>query len=129
MKEKIEKLISERDSFWNTYEDSWSDEKLDYTIPCPKEIDEIAIEIRSLIDEHFDELPVDFIVETITKLGDAPQIVYDDNGHFAVSSSGLAPVPSTESGRFESTENFITFVEPEQWYDTIREALNHYLKS
>jgi len=129
MKEKIEKLIAERNSLWKTYEDSWDDDKLDYTIPQPKEIDELAVEIRNLVNEHANDLPVDFIIESLTSLGDAPQVVYDDNGHFAVSGSGMAPVPTSESGKFEDTESLTTFVEPEQWHNTIREALNHYLKS
>jgi len=128
-KEKIATLIKKRKGFFKTYEDSWSDEKLDYTIPEPKEIDELGEGIRGAINEHKDELPVDFILESLTMLGDAPQVIYDDNGHFAISGDGLAPVPMTDSGKFESSESFTSFVEPEDWYDTIREALNHYLKN
>lgn len=127
MKEKISELIEKRKGFWKTYEDSWSDEKLDYQIPEPKEIDELGKEIRSAIDEHKDDLPVDFILESLTHLGYAPQVVYDDNGHFAISGSGMSPVPMTDSGKFEETECFTTYIEPEEWKDTIREALNHYL--
>jgi len=129
MKETIKKLIQERSSIWKKYEDSWSDEKLDYTIPEPKEINEMGSKIRNLIETHADELEVDFIIESLTHLGDAPQVIYDDNGHFAVSGSGMSAVPMSDSGKFEDTEAFTAIVEPEQWYDTIREALNHYLKS
>lgn len=129
MKEIISKLIELRESYLKIYHDSWSDEKLDYTLPEPKEIDEFAGEIKEAIDTHKDELPVDFILESLTMLGHAPQLVYDDNGHFAISGDGFSPVPMTDSGKFEESESFTTLVEPEMWHDTIREALNHYLKS
>ena len=128
MKEEISKLIEKRSGFWKTYQDSWDEKKGEYKISEPKEIDELEKEIRSAIDTHKDELPVDFILESLTHLGCAPQVVYDDNGHFAISSSGMSPVPMTDSGKFDETEVFQTIVEPEQWRDTIREALNHYLK-
>lgn len=127
MQETILKLIEQRQGFWKTYQDSWSYEKSDYTIPEPKEIDELAKEILSGIDTHKDELPVDFILESLTMLGEAPQVVYDDNGHFAITGDGVASVPMTDSGKFEKTECFTAYVEPEMWHDTIRGALNHYL--
>jgi len=127
MQETISKLIELRESYLKIYHDSWSDEKLDYQIPEPKEIDEFAKEIRESINKRKNELPVDFILESLTMLGDAPQLVYDDNGHFAISGDGLSSVPMTDSGKFEESESFTTIVEPEQWHNTIREALNHYL--
>jgi hypothetical protein len=129
MQETISKLLKERSAHWKTYEDSWSDEKMDYSIPEPKEIDELGKEIRNALDNHTDELDVDFVLESLTKLGCAPQVIYDDNGHFAISGAGMSPVPMTDSGKFESAETFTAFVEPDEWYDTIREALNHYLKN
>lgn len=129
MKEQIKEIIEKRNSIWKTYQDSWDDDKLDYTIPEPKEIDELGSKIRNLVKTHADELEVDFIIESLTQLGEAPNVIYDDNGHFAVSGSGMSAVPMSDSGKFEEEESFTTFVEPEQWYDTIREALNHYLKT
>jgi len=129
MKEKIATLIEKRKAFWKTYEDSWDDNELDYQIAEPKEINELGKEIRDAINKHKDELPVDFIIESLTMLGDAPQVIYDDNGHFAISGNGMSPVPITDSGKFETTESFTSFVEPEDWFDTIRESLNHYLKN
>jgi hypothetical protein len=127
MQETISKLIELRESYLKIYHDSWSDEKLDYQIPEPKEIDEFAKEIGESINKHKDDLPVDFILESLTMLGDAPQLVYDDNGHFAISGDGFSSVPMTDSGKFEESESFTTIVEPEQWHNTIREALNYYL--
>ena len=56
-------------------------------------------------------------------------LLYDDNGHFAISGVGMSPVPMAENVKFEETESFTSFVEAEDWYKTISEALNHYLKS
>ncbi len=129
MKENIERLIKERNSYWEAYEDSWDSDDMEYKIPEPKEVDKLGSKIRKLINIHADKLEVDFILESLTKLGQAPQVVYDDNGHFAISSSGFGPVVTTESGKFDDRESFTTIVEPEEWKDTIREALNYYLKS
>ena len=132
MKKTISKLISERQAIWKTYQDSWDDELGDhgeYAMDEPKEIDELGDKIRTLVNEGVDELPVDFILESVTMLGDAPQMIYDDNGHFAFTGSGMSPVPMTDSGKFESTETFTTFIGPDDWFDTIREALKHYLEN
>jgi len=128
MQEKISKLLEERSAHWKTYEDSWDDEEMNYSIPEPKEIDELGKEIRDGLDNHTDELAVDFVLESLTKLGGARQVIYDDNGHFAISGAGMSPAPIND-GKFETSESFTAFVEPEEWYSTIREALNHYLKS
>jgi len=129
MQETISKLISLREGYWKVYEDSWDEVKEEYSISEPKEIDELGKEIRESLENNTDVLAVDFVLESLTKLGCAPQVIYDDNGHFAISGSGMSPVPMTDSGKFETSESFTSFVEPDEWYDTIREALNHYLKS
>lgn len=126
-KEQISSWIEEREGFIKIYNDSWDDDKSEYIMEEPFQIDHLADKIKESILKHRDELAVDFIIESLTYLGDAPQVIYDDNGHFAISGSGMSPVPMTESGVFEDTESFTAFVEPEQWKDTIREALNHYL--
>ena len=128
MKEVISNLIEERLKFIKIREESWSEEEVRYTIPEPKEVKELGDEIKALLSEHKNTLPVDFILESLTHLGDAPQVIYDDNGHFAVSGNGYSPVPMTESGKFETDESFTTVVTSDQWFDTIREALKHYLK-
>lgn len=128
--QEISDLIQEREGFLKTYHDSWDDNEGDfgdYTMEEPKEIDEIGEKILKGLKKHRDQLQVDFIIESLTMLGDAPQLIYDDNGHFAVTGSGFAPVPMTDSGKFEEDEQFMSVVGPEQWKDTIREALNHYL--
>ena len=128
---KISNLIEERQIFIKRREDSWNEDLGDhgeYAMEEPKEIDLLADEIKDGLLRHRNELPVDFILESLTSLGDAPQVIYDDNGNWAISSSGMSPVVMSDSGKFEDTQSFTSFVEPEEWYDTIREALNHYLK-
>lgn len=132
MKEKIQKIIDERQKIWQKHQDSWDDnigEYGDYTMEEPEEIDVLGKQIDELLKKHRDELPVDFILESYTMLGQAPQIIYDDNGHWAVTSSGFSSFPMTESGKFEGDESFTAFVEPDMWKSTIREALNHYIEN
>jgi len=130
--EKIKKLIKGRLVFWQTYQDSWDEtigEYGEYTIDEPKEVDELGDKIRELINEGANDLPVDFVLESLTHLGQAPQVVYDDNGHFAVSGTGMDPVMMTDSGKYEENVSISAFIEPDMWKDTIREALKHYLKN
>ena len=84
-----------------------------------------AIIMKAFKDNH-EAYPVDFIIETLTHFGQALNLIYDDNGHFAVSVSGFQPI-STTSEAFSG--DYYVFVEKEQWFDTIRKALWHYLNS
>jgi 23S rRNA-/tRNA-specific pseudouridylate synthase len=90
----------------------------------PEKADTIQDNIMQTIMDQFDNYPVDFIIETLTKLGDAPQIVYDDNGLFAVSSEGMNPVVY---GKDRIEGSMVTFVEKDFWENSIRLALWNYL--
>lgn len=88
-------------------------------------IDEIENEIILQIKDNYNHYSVDFIIETLTKFGQAPNLIYDDNGMFAISSEGYQPVVSGD----ERIEGVVSVaVEKEQWFDTIRKALWHYLQ-
>ena len=128
MKKKISELIEERQVIYDKWQESYDDEKEEYSEEEPEEIDTLGGQVRDILKNQSGSFEVDFIIESLTKLGDAPQVIYDDNGHFAVSGDGMSPAPMPDGGKFEETENFVSIVEPEDWYDTIRKALNHYLK-
>lgn len=80
-------------------------------------VDRISNKILFEIKENYGNYPVDFILETCTKFGQAPNIIYDDNGLFAVSGDGYQPVVIDDE-RIEGTISI--FVEKEQWFKTIR---------
>ena len=63
------------------------------------------------------------MIESLTKLGEAPNILYDDNGNFAVTGTGFQSVSMDEIS--DVTMSF--FVLKEHWFKTIREALKYYL--
>lgn len=89
-----------------------------------KDADQIEEMITKELIDNFNDYPVDFIIETLTKFGQAPNLVYDDNGRFAVSSDGFNQVVTDD----ELIDQPMTiFVEKHMWYKTIREALYHYL--
>jgi hypothetical protein len=67
---------------------------------------------------------VDFILECLTRFGQAPNVMYDDNGLFAVSSDGFQPVVT---GRQRIDGTISVYVNRKQWKKTIRLALKHYL--
>jgi len=126
---KISSLNLVRDKILKNYEKNW-----DYTETYnpPKEVDELGSEIRSIIIDEQDSLPVDFIIESLTKLGECPSILYDDDGHFAVGSNGYQSIPTDDDGEvLEIPTDDVSmgfYVEKEKWFPTIREALKFYLK-
>lgn len=114
-KEFIIALLKERDqlSCLQNNEDN------DYT-----QADIIENQIKLLFKNVFDSYEVDFMLETLTKFGDCPQLLYDDNGNFAVSGDSFSQAVSGE----EKIEGVVTvMVEKNQWFPTIRQALFHYM--
>ena len=123
MMQKIIKQLSEkRYEFLRQYENSYDENLQDYTMEEPVEIDMLGENILSLIMQSYKELPIDFVIEELTKLGQAPSILYDDNGNFAITGDG------TQDVVFEPSDMTIThFIKKEMWKPTIREALEYYL--
>lgn len=89
-----------------------------------KEADVIQKKIISAIKKYFSKYEVDFVVETFTRFGASPNIIYDDNGLFAIVEEGIQPV-AYGNNRIKGT--FTLFVEKKQWKKSIREALRYYL--
>jgi hypothetical protein len=75
--------------------------------------------------ENFDTLACDFVLESLTMLGYAPSLLYDDNGCWAVVGDGIQPVVA---GNDRLDGNMTFFCEKRQWFKTIRSALGYYLK-
>ena len=91
-----------------------------------KQIDKIEGVIRKEFIDNFKDYEVDYILETLTKFGNAPNLIYDDNGLFAVTEDGYQPVVTGK----QKIEGAVTiFVEKPQWKKTIREALYYHLKN
>ncbi len=91
-----------------------------------KEVDQIQKKISNYIRKYPDEFEVDFILETWTHFGAAPQLVYDDNGYFAVTDAGYFPVVFGKQ-KIEGSMQIV--VEKKQWKKTIREAVKYYLNA
>lgn len=117
----IESLSNKRYELLDKQHASWNEEKMDYDLEIP-EIDELANEILKYIKLYRNNLTFEFIFDELTKLGQAPNLVYDDNGNFAITSAGIQEV-TTELSDLAIT----SLVTKEQWKPTIREALDHYL--
>lgn len=111
--EEISKLVDERNQILR--EDNESDRA-----------DEIEKRITHDLRENFDQFPIDFILETLSHFGQAPNLVYDDNGNWAISCEGMSPV-AFDDKKIEGVLN--VFVKEDQWFDTIRKAVRHHLFS
>lgn len=88
-----------------------------------QKIDEYANEIRKLLKENFESLEFEFIFEQLSCLGEAPNLLYDDDGHWTVTSDGFQSVTANGPDDWEGT----FFVKKEDWKNTPREALKQYL--
>jgi hypothetical protein len=115
----INNKIKNRQSFLNIYENSWNEDKDDYDIDEPKEIDELGDEILNLLKTNHENLPVDFVLESLIHLGFDVSLIYDNNGHFAIPTSSYGSVSSKISD-YSSTY----FVEKEECGSTIKEAIS-----
>jgi hypothetical protein len=68
-------------------------------------------------------------LEDQTEKGLAPAIMYDDDGHWAVSFCGSSPCPRGDGRGYDEPVDLGTFVEPEEWKPTIREAIDYAIAS
>jgi hypothetical protein len=89
-----------------------------------KKIDEYADKILALINEGKDQLKFEFIFEQLTRLGQAPCLLYDDDGHFAMLDEGFCTAVSEGPIDWDG----VFSIKKEDWANTIREALEKYLK-
>ena len=113
MKKHIEQWIAKRNDLINNDKDE-------------VEVDRLEACIVKAIKENFYELECDFILESMTHLGAAPSVLYDDNGMWAVIGDGTQPALS-ENERLEGLVHIGFFLERKDWHSTIRAALKHYL--
>jgi hypothetical protein len=91
------------------------------------DVDRAADDIRKRLREYQDELPVEFILETLTQLGAAPSLLYDDNAHWTVGEDGTQNLIFDEDRDKQTTFDAAWLVEPNRWRRTIREAIRDHL--
>lgn len=123
LKDEIQRLLDKRKNLLDEYEDFWDEESMSYTIEEPKEIDELSEKIIEKIVTGREFLEIDFIIESITHLGAAPNLLYDDNGYFAMTSDGYQTVVSESPADIETS----FLVPARKWKPNIREAVIYYL--
>jgi hypothetical protein len=120
---RIKNLSEKRYKLFDEYNESYDEELCDHTAEYPKEIDELAEEIFDGLKAWRYNLPYEFIIEELTKLGQAPCILYDDEGHFAITGEGFQNVVAGEA----TDVTIVHFVKKDLWKDTMREALDYHL--
>ncbi|MBS3146773.1 hypothetical protein J4471_03695 [Candidatus Woesearchaeota archaeon] len=86
-------------------------------------VEDLTQKILQLLQKHQPNLHVDYVIESLTKLGFAPNILYDDNGHFAIVESYLQSLSN------KSPENqYLAFqIQKDDWKNSIRTALTSYI--
>lgn len=125
VKEKILDLHYERYALIENLQqigDDIEDNPIEYELNG--KIDRLSNEILSKIKEHFNDLPFEFIMEQLANLGQCPNLLNDDNGHWAVTGDGYQNVVTGDLPLNVETH---FYVEAQYWKDTPREALELYL--
>jgi len=88
------------------------------------QIDKLGSKIYNSIKQLVNELEFDFILEQLSRLGDCPCLLYDDNGRWAVVSDGYQNTVFGDEPQDVTT----TFsINASEWKETPRKALIHYL--
>ena len=119
---QIKDLSIKRYDYIHKRNETWNE--VEYLYNPEKEIDSLGDEILAKIKEWGNLLSLEFILDELSNLGQAPNLLYDDNGHFAITSDGFQNVSSEEE---PIDMNMSFFVPKESWKKTIREALDFYL--
>lgn len=110
-KSEIKELLNKRDFLYKKH-------------PQNQLVDEISSDIIAVFRDKSEDYEVDFMIESLTRFGLAPSILYDDNGMFAVTCDGFQPIV-TGKQRINGTMTFA--VKKKQWKKTIREALKYFI--
>jgi len=88
--------------------------------------DSIETKITNILIAQNEKFSCDFILETMTRFGASPSVIYDDNGKWAVLTDGTQPVVYGDN-TLEGHVDMRFFCERGHWFETIREALLDYL--
>ncbi len=96
-------------------------------ISLDNQIDEYAKQIGEIMIKNYDSLEFDFVFEQLTRLGDSPNLLYDDNGMFAVIGDGFQTVVAESPTDYFESSFFVR--DKNVWAETPREALKKYLLS
>ncbi len=116
--EKIKELLAERAEITKLTDEEY--DIVNIEIDDKYGVNETLI--LAELSNKFDDLSVDFILETLIHLGWAPCVIYDDEGNWAVDGGGVSNVRMTDEEEFQ----FSTVIEGKQFKPTIKEALKLY---
>ena len=73
--------------------------------------------------EPADTARIDWIERKAAE-GWTPNLVYDDDGHFAVSFEGFQPIPQGDGAGYAEPVTVGAFVEPGDWHPSVRAAID-----
>lgn len=63
-------------------------------------------------------------LEDETMKGKAPNLVFDDDGNWCVSYTGMQPMPLGDGAGFSETVGITCIVEPHEWRPSLRAAID-----
>ncbi len=90
-------------------------------------LDAIDKEIIELLQQHFDLLDGLYILVILSHLGAAPNLVYDDDGMWAITTGGFSSIPNKEMEFYSVDLTFV--IEKEEWFSDPKEAIKYTLNN
>lgn len=112
------KLIEGRNKTYNEKTNRYEDDGA-----YDRELDQNADAIFTFIRDNFDNVFIEDILLAGDHCGHAPCLLSNDNGSWTVTCSGMQNISMDPSWDFEGT----FFVEKDEWFPTIREAVLRYV--
>ena len=88
-------------------------------------VDALAGRIEHLLSANFDNLPFEFILHQLSRLGMSINVLNDDNGHWAVTADGYQSVAYGDEP-VDVDSHF--WVGARHWKPTLREALKFFIE-
>lgn len=125
-------LISERRKITEQRNNTWDEEKSEYSNEYYKEYDNNRDLILNLIKENLEALSFEDILEAYSHTGGAPCLIYDDNGNWAITTEGYQSI-SLEDEPQDLQSSFLVearFFKPnirdavKYWFDDMFESIN-----
>ena len=91
----------------------------------------LIIKLKILDDLYYnkDELSIDFMIESLSKLGYSASILYDDNGNFAVADIKIQNLIFEKDFDKQTDFHGTWEIPPYGWHPTIRESFNFYINN
>ena len=138
---KRNRIFNKKEAIWKKYfpynmDDNFTNREFEYAeaqylndkriIRLSEESTQLRTKVLYILNKKRKRLSVEDILTALISVGDAPSLLYDDNGHFAVSSEGTQNISLSDDGLLDNFSGYWKTPKT-SWKKTIKEAVYWYL--